>query len=216
MQLKQPIAPVTPRQLQVLRQIALFEKRQCYSATIGELAGELGVSRPTVFEHVEALRAKKLLESTPGKARSLKLTRWAKQLLDDDRQRASQYAEPGHLPLLGRVAAGVPIEAVENAEVISLQTLFGNADDVFVLEVAGDSMIDDGVQSGDYVVCQRSKMAHNGQMVVAIVDDDNATLKKFYKEDARVRLQPANDDYAPIYSNNCRIEAVVLGLLRKL
>jgi repressor LexA len=81
--------------------------------------------------------------------------------------------------------------------------------------VTGDSMIDEGIHDGDYVMCRRSATANNGQLVIAIIDNENATLKKFYKEKTNVRLQPANDNYQPIYSNNCRIEAVVVGLVRK-
>jgi repressor LexA len=99
---------------------------------------------------------------------------------------------------------------------MSLRELFGSADDIFTLQVSGDSMIDEGISDGDYVICKRSTSARNGQMVVAIVDQDQATLKKFYKEDNRARLQPANSAYEAIYSDNCRIEAIVLGLLRRL
>jgi len=114
------------------------------------------------------------------------------------------------------VAAGMPVEAVENAESLSLSSCFGTGDDMFALEVKGDSMIGEDIQEGDYVVCRRRNAAHDGQLVVAIVDEENATLKRFYKEKSRARLQPANDDYEPIYSYNCRIEAVVIGLVRKL
>ena len=120
------------------------------------------------------------------------------------------------IPLAGRVAAGTPIEAIENKEDFSLSSHFGDRDDIFALEVTGDSMLQAGIRNGDYVICRRSRTADNGQLVVAIVDDENATLKRFYKEKTSVRLQPANDDYEPIWSENCRIEAVVIGLVRKL
>jgi repressor LexA len=119
------------------------------------------------------------------------------------------------IPLAGSVVAGVPVEAVENIESLSLNSTFGSGDDIFALEITGDSMIDEDIRQGDYVICQRTRLAEDGQLVIAIVDDENATLKRFYKEKGRVRLQPANDDYQPIYSDNCRIEAVVIGLMRK-
>lgn len=119
------------------------------------------------------------------------------------------------IPLAGRVAAGAPLEAVEDIESLSLNSCFGKSDDIFALEVRGESMINEDIHEGDYVICRRCRTAHNGQLVVAIVDDENATLKRFYKEKTRVRLQPANDDFQPIYSDNCRIEAVVIGLVRK-
>jgi repressor LexA len=110
----------------------------------------------------------------------------------------------------------VPIEAVENTESLTLDSCFGTGDGIFALEVRGDSMIGDDIHEGDYVICRRQSTAHDGELVVAIVDDENATLKRFYKEDTCARLQPANDDYEPIYADNCRIEAVVIGLVRKL
>jgi repressor LexA len=117
--------------------------------------------------------------------------------------------------LLGRVAAGRPIEAVEDRQSVSLGDLFGTADDVFALEVVGDSMIEEGIDSGDYVVCRRSQNADDGELVVAIMGEEEVTLKRFFLEKDRVRLQPANEAYDPIYSNNCKIEAVVIGLLHR-
>lgn len=263
---RQEIRQITPRQLDVLRQIASFEARQCCSATIGELAQELSVSRPTAFEHVGALRKKGLVKKSQGKARSLKLTPRANRLLDLDRQitakaqsdaadqitaagpaaavdsaiaaspvamtgpvtTASAATEPAAtnpavaatnppaVPLVGRVAAGQPIEAIENRQDLSLGTMFGRPDDLFALEVAGDSMIDEGIFTGDFVICQKTASAENGQLVVAIVEDENATLKRFYKQPDCIKLESANQAYEPIYTNHCRIEAVVLGLLRRL
>lgn len=120
------------------------------------------------------------------------------------------------IPLVGRVAAGVPIEAIEDRECLSLAACFGAGDDVFALEVRGESMVGEDIRDGDYVICRRRAAADDGALVVAIVDNDNATLKRSYKESSRVRLEPANEDFDPIYSNNCRIEGVVVGLVRKL
>lgn len=211
-------ADLTPRQLQLLETIAHFQSSQHYSATIQELASRLKISRTTAFEHLAALREKGFLWGCPNKARSLKLTSQGQRLLRQQRapKILSTLAEDaGGLPLVGRVAAGRPIDAIEDKQQLSLAAQFGSTEDVFALEVAGDSMIDDGITSGDYVICRRSPIANNGQLVIAIVDDDSATLKRFYKEPTRVRLEPANKNYAPIYSENCRIEGVVVGLLRK-
>jgi repressor LexA len=134
----------------------------------------------------------------------------------DDPSLSNDPNESTGIPLAGRVAAGVPLEAVEDIESLSLNSCFGSADDIFALQVSGESMINEDIHEGDYVICRRSRVADNGQLVVAIVDNDNATLKRFYKEKTRVRLQPANDTFQPIYSDNCRIEAVVIGLVRKL
>ena len=148
----------------------------------------------------------------------MKLTSKAQKLLDSLADYSSgTYPQPSTgIPLAGRVAAGVPIEAIENKQHLSLRSHFGNGDDIFALEVTGDSMVNNDIRSGDYVICRRSPVANNGQLVIALVDNENATLKRFYKEKTRARLQPANDDYQPIYSDNCRIEAVVIGLVRKL
>jgi repressor LexA len=213
-----PESRLTPRQLQLLKAIHAFQAGRCYSPTIAELASELTISRSTTFEHIAELRKKDLLSALPATARSLKLTSKAQKLLnrlDNDISNSCPRPSTG-IPLAGKVAAGVPIEAVENVESLSLNSCFGNGDDIFALEVKGDSMTGDGIVDGDFVICRKCSAADNGQLVVAIVDDENATLKRFYKEKTAVRLQPANDNYEPIYSDNCRVEAVVVGLVRKL
>ena len=184
---------------------------------MAELASELGTSRSTAFEHIAELRKKELLSACLGKARSLRLTSKAQRLLNSSSDNSSNPYQhfPTGIPLVGRVAAGLPIEAIEDKDYLSLSSCFGSSDDTFALEVKGDSMIDDDIRNGDYVICRRSKVADNGQLVVAIVDENEATLKRFYKEKTHVRLQPANDDYDPIYSDNCRIDAVVVGLVRR-
>ena len=214
----QPAIQLTPRQLQLLQMVARFQENRCYSPTLAEMASELNISRSTVFEHLAELRRKGLLSGYQNKARSLKVSSHGQELLRElSEQSSSTYTtEVNSIPLVGSVAAGVPVEAVENVESLSLTSAFGSGDDIFALEVSGDSMIDNDIHQGDYVICRRSRVADDGQLVVAIVDDENATLKRFYKEKDRARLQPANDDYQPIYTNNCRIEAVVIGLVRKL
>ncbi|MGB2864209.1 MAG: transcriptional repressor LexA [Sedimentisphaerales bacterium] len=213
----QPSIQLTPRQLQLLQMIARFQENRCYSPTLAEMACELDISRSTVFEHLAELRKKGLLSGYQNKARSLKVSSHGQELLNElSGQSSPTYAtEARGIPLAGSVAAGVPVEAVENVESLSLTSAFGSGDDIFSLEVAGDSMINEDIRQGDYVICRRSRVAHDGQLVVAIVDDENATLKRFYKEKDRARLQPANDDYQPIYTENCRIEAIVIGLVRK-
>jgi repressor LexA len=199
--------------------VACWHENRCYSPTIAELASELGISRSTVFEHIAELRRKGLLSGYPNKARSLHLTSEAHGLLNylvDQCCDSYSGGVTGGLPLCGRVAAGVPVEAVENVEYLSLNSCFGTGDDIFALEVKGDSMIDQDIRQGDYVICRRSSVANDGQLVIAILDKENATLKRFYREKNQARLQPANDDYQPIHSDNCRIEAIVIGLVRKL
>lgn len=216
MLLQNPAGQITPRQLAVLRLIGQFEASQCYSPTIAELAEELNVSRTTVFEHITELRKKQLLTSSAGKARSSTLTQKASRLLNAERSVTKSAAVCEEVPLLGRVAAGVPIEAIENRRSLSLRNLFGSSDNIFSLEVDGDSMIDEGIYTGDYVICRHASTAEDGQMVIAIVDDENATLKRFYRQGDCVRLQASNPAYEPIYTDNCRVQAIVVGHLRRV
>ena len=213
----EPSVRLTPRQLEILRVVASFESSRCYSPTIAELASELCISRSTVFEHIGELRAKGLLSACPGRTRSLKLTGEAQELLS--RIEPAGYgtcsSRREEVRLAGRVAAGIPIEAVENVDCLSFGSCFGNGDDIFALEVAGDSMVEEDIRDGDYIVCRRTSVAENGQLVVASVDKERATVKRLYKENGTVRLQPANESYEPIYSRSCRIEAVVVGLIRR-
>ncbi len=218
-QLKLKPEQLTPRQLQILRAVADSRLSRCYSPTIAELARNLGISRSTTFEHIEELRKKELLAQCPARARSLKLTSKAQRLLEQLPAAETEYADPqppDGIPLLGKVAAGLPIEAIENAEQFTFTSVFSSRDEIFALRVAGDSMLGEDIRDGDYVICRRTPTAQNGQLVVAALEDDSVTLKRFYKEKTRVRLQPANNNYDPIYSDNCRIEAVVIGLVRKL
>jgi repressor LexA len=196
-----------------------------------ELADELKVSKVTVFEHVEALIKKGALRREPNKARSLELSEDV-QLPDEERST--------RIPLVGMIAAGNPIEAVESRETLDLESLFGarsnakfaatsfqdadpdNASSsvqlpsgaVFALQVRGDSMIEDHICDGDYVVVQRQATARNGQTVVALLDSGEATLKRYYKEKDHIRLQPANVNYEPILVPNCIIQGIVIGVIR--
>ena len=213
-----PQPPVTPKQLQVLRQIGNFQTNRCYSASIGELAQVLGVSRTTAYEHIAALRAKKLLAQSTGKARCLRLTAADEKLLEQARQSRTDcaaIADEG-ITLRGRVCAGYGSEAVEEAQRFSLGEVFGNRGAIFSLRVQGSSMTGAGIQDGDYVICKQTADAENGQLVIALLDDgENATLKRFFKDRSAVRLQPENDAFEPILSRHCRIQAVVVGLIRR-
>jgi repressor LexA len=157
----QPAIQLTPRQLQLLQMIARFQQNRCYSPTLSEMASELNISRSTVFEHLTELRRKGLLSGYPNKARSLKVNSQGRELLEDlSAQSSLTYdSKTGGIPLAGSVAAGVPVEAVENVELLSLGSAFGSGEDIFALEVAGDSMIDEDIHEGDYVICRRSRTA---------------------------------------------------------
>jgi repressor LexA len=185
---------------------------------MADLARELNLSRSTIFEHIEELRKKDLLFGCARKARSLSITSKAQKLLDGLDGPACRPPSPdgGSVSVLGTVAAGAPIEAIEDCRSLSLADHFGCSDSIFALEVTGDSMIEEDIREGDIVICRKTDIADNGQLVIATVDNENATLKRFYKEKSSARLEAANPAYDPIYSSDCRIEAVVVGLIRKL
>jgi repressor LexA len=198
---------LTPRQTDVMVAIRNYRHLHGYSPTMQELADQLGTSKVTIFEHVGALEKKRLLRRDKHKARSLELT---KNNPLPDENRATK------LPLLGNIAAGSPIEAVENREELDLEQLFHSRNGVFVLRVRGDSMIEDHLCDGDYVVIERREQARNGEQVVALLDSGEATLKRFYKEGSKIRLQPANHAMEPriVDANRCKVQGVVIGVLR--
>src|SRR5208283_1324799 len=170
---------LTPRQVDVVVAIRNYRHLHGYSPTMQELADQLGTSKVTIFEHVGALEKKRVLHRNKHKARSLEII--ADELLPDE-DRSTK------LPLLGSIAAGSPILAVENREEIDLEQLFRAKHGVYVLRVRGESMIEDHLCDGDYVVIERRETARNGEQVVALLDSGEATLKRFYKEGGRIRL----------------------------
>ncbi len=195
---------LTPKQMRILTLIRDHQHKHGYSPTMQELADVLGVSKVTVFEHVGGLEKKGLLRRSRHRARSLELT---SRVQFPDESRAS-------LRLVGHIAAGAPIEAIENPEQIALEDLFAARPAPFVLKVRGDSMIDEHIQDGDLVVVAPRDTARDGETVVALLPDGEATLKTFYREKGRVRLQPANAAYEPIYVDDVQIQGVVIGVLR--
>jgi repressor LexA len=215
---------ITPRQMEVLRAAAEFQDRHGYSATIAELAETLRASRPTVHEHLSALAAAKLIVRTAaGKARSLRLTERGRRLLARAlRPEQSPAAtlrcveEFSSIPLAGVICAGYGIENSGQDERLGWRELFGRTEDLFALRVKGSSMVNAGIQDGDYVICHRQATAENGQVVAAIVDGERAMLKRFFLEPSHVRLKAENDAFEPIYSRDCRIEGVVIGVIRRL
>jgi repressor LexA len=196
---------LTPKQMRILVLVRDYQRKHGYSPTMQEIADVLGITKVTVFEHVSGLEKKGLLRRSRHRARSLELT-----------QRVEFPDESGaSLPLVGHIAAGAPIEAVENPETINLEEMFKTQSAAFCLKVRGDSMIDEQIRDGDLVVVERRETARDGETVVALLDDGEATLKKFYKEGKRVRLQPANPAYSPLYVDSVRIQGVVVGVVRR-
>ena len=199
---------LTPRQLDVIVAIRNYRHLHGYSPTMQELADQLGTSKVTIFEHVGALEKKRVLRRDKHKARSVEIVSDEK-LPDENRDTK--------LPLLGNIAAGSPIEAVENREEIDLESMFRSKAGVYCLRVRGESMIEDHLCDGDYVVIERRESARNGEQVVALLDTGEATLKRFYKEPGnKIRLQPANATMEPriVDADRCRVQGVVIGVLR--
>jgi len=202
---KREPAPLTPKQLRVLKFIRDFIRTRGYSPTMQELGDHFKVSKVTVFEHVVALQKKGYLRRTRHKARSLRLKRDLS--MPDER--------PTRLPLVGTIAAGKPIEAIEDREYLDLEEVFRSPHELFVLRVRGDSMIDDNIADGDFVLVERRTTAQNGETVVALIDGEEATLKHFYHTPNGVRLEAANPAYEPIITKNVEIQGVVVGVLRR-
>lgn len=198
---------LTPRQLDVLVAIRNYRHLHGYSPTMQELADQLGTSKVTIFEHVGSLERKGILRRDKHKARSVEII--ADQRLPDENRNTK-------MPLLGNIAAGSPIEAIENREELDLEQLFASRNGVYVLRVRGDSMIEDHLCDGDYVVIERRETARNGEQVVALLDTGEATLKRFYREGSKIRLQPANAAMEPriVDADRCRVQGVVIGVLR--
>ena len=198
---------VTPRQMDILRLIRDSRFNRGFSPTMQELADRLGISKVTVFQHVEALEEKGLLKRSRHKARSLALSE--KVEFED---RVSQS-----LPLMGYIAAGAPIEAIQGDQILDVASMFSGHGSSFALRVRGDSMIDEQIRDGDYVIVEPRTEPKNGQTVVALLQDGEVTLKQFHRDGRRIRLQPANKDYEPIYVSpeKLSIQGVVVGVLRK-
>lgn len=198
---------VTPRQMEILRHIRDYGVRYGYSPTMQELAEELAVSKVTIFEHVERLCQKGLLRRRRHAARSLALT---------GRVRFPDQSA-GVLPLVGYIAAGAPIDAIAQQEELELGELLKGGAGRFALRVRGDSMVDEQIRDGDYVIVEPRQAIRNGQTVVALLSGGEATLKRYYRQGNRIRLQPANPDFEPIHVDAAEVEiqGIVVGVVRR-
>jgi repressor LexA len=203
---------ITKRQRQMYDFISDFVQKHSYSPSFEEIGDGMGLSSlATVHKHVSNLEKKGLLTRDYNRSRSIDLLPPKGRL-----KQAMAVNTTMVLPLLGRIAAGQPIEAVSNPETISLAD-FVRSKEVFVLEVRGDSMQDEAILNGDYVLVEKSKTAYNGEIVVALVDGTDATLKRFYREGDHIRLQPSNAAMKPIIlpAATVQIQGKVIGVLRK-
>jgi repressor LexA len=197
---------LTKRQKQILDFIIGFIAEHDYAPTFQEIGDYFDLSSPaTVHQHIKALEDKGYLKSEYNAKRSLEVL----SVKDESMSLAYQ------IPLAGLITAGEPIEAIEEHETIAVpSSLVLQKDNTFVLQVKGDSMVGDGILSGDYVVVERSNYPKNGDIIVALLDNAYATLKRFYREQTRIRLQPANGKYKPIYVKDLIVQGVVRGVIR--
>jgi repressor LexA len=200
--------PLTKRQRQILDYLTSYASEHGYAPSFEEIAGQFNYnSLATVHEHLSNLERKGYIKRSYNESRAI-------EILPSD-----IFPKAIELPVLGAVAAGVPIEAFETQETIAVPDDFvRRAGNHYVLRVRGNSMIEDHISDGDYVVVHDRPAADNGEMVIAMLDDSGATVKRYYRErDGRVRLQPANAAMAPMYfpEDQVHVRGIVVGVMRR-
>lgn len=203
--------PVTlyKRQRQIVDYLTQYIQQNGFSPTLQEIATAIGVSSlATIHEHLEALIRKGVIRKYEGAVRGIEMV---------DR-RLNKSGLGVELPLMGYIAAGSPIEPYTDPNAtysISPQMISGKKR-AYVLQVKGNSMVDDGILDGDFVIVEEQEEVYNGDIVVALLDNGLATLKRFFKEATRIRLEPANAQMQPIYATRVKVQGKVVGLVRKL
>jgi repressor LexA len=200
------VQPLTKRQREILDYLGTFIQQHGYAPSLEEIGERFGLSSlATVHKHLTNLQEKGFIRRAWNRSRSLEVvpTRTTGRAID--------------LPLLGYVAAGAPIEAIPGNETISVPEDFAGKRDTYVLRVRGESMIDEQIRDGDYVIVEDRKMAENGEMVIALLRGADVTLKKFYRENGHVRLQPANLSMKALVvpAGDVQVQGVVIGVMRK-
>jgi repressor LexA len=200
----EPSDVLTEKQKAVYEFIRDKIRNRGYGPTVREIGLQFGIRSPNgVMCHLKALERKRLITREPNMSRAIRL--------------AAEPLRDTGLPLVGRIAAGLLHEAIEQEERFDFSDIFANRDqNLFVLKVEGDSMIEDHIADGDYVVVRRQKTAHKGQIVVALTDENEATLKRWFPEKNRIRLEPANASMKPIFVKDARVLGVVEGVVRKV
>jgi repressor LexA len=205
---------LTKRQKDVLEAISSFVEEHGYSPSFEELASTLGLaSLATVHKHILALESKHYLKRSYNHSRSIEIL---PKYFEEQRRYESRAKMSVSVPLLGRIAAGSPVESFSTQDSLNFEDFAGDPG-TFALEVRGDSMIEDHICSGDYVLVQKADRFRDGEIVVALVDGSETTLKRFYDEGDQVRLQPANSSMQPIRvpKNTLQVQGRVLAVLRK-
>jgi len=196
------------RQRQIVDFIKQYIQLHGTAPTLRKIADAIGVSSlATIHEHLASLEEKGIIKRKKGKVRSI-------EIKDEETTLSSEGVE---VPVLGFIAAGSPIEPYTdpNASISIPPSLASSKKRTFVLQVRGESMIEEQIRDGDFVVVEQTDDAKNGEIVVALLDNGMATLKRFFKEATRVRLEPANSRMQPIFVRNVRIQGKVVGLIRK-
>jgi repressor LexA len=200
------LQPLTKRQREILDYLNDFIQQHGYAPSLEEIGKRFGLSSlATVHKHLTNLQDKGFIRRAWNRSRSVEIV--------PDRTGGKAI----ELPLLGLVAAGSPIEAISTPETIAVPEDLVGKGDTYVLRVRGDSMIDEQIRDGDYVIVEDRKKAENGEMVIALVKGSDVTLKKFYRENGRVRLQPANPAMRPLVvpADDVQVQGVVVGVMRK-
>ncbi|OGF25573.1 repressor LexA [Candidatus Falkowbacteria bacterium RIFOXYB2_FULL_34_18] len=197
---------LSKRQREILDFITEFMNDHGYAPSLREIGEYFNLSSPaTIHEHINNLKKKGFLKASYNSARSIELV-----------NEIVNYAQAIELPLAGLITAGEPIEAIEEKERVDVPSdMVRDEANSYVLRVRGESMIEDGILDGDFVVVERNPSPRNGDIVVALLDNAYATLKRFYREANRIRLQPANSTMKPFYAKDPLIQGVVRGVIRK-
>lgn len=202
---------VSKRQEDILTFIKDEVRKKGYPPSVREIGEAVGLaSSSTVHGHLARLESKGLIRRDPTKPRAIEIL--------DMEEFSSIKTSVLHVPLIGKVTAGLPITAIENIEeFFPLPNTFGSSEEnLFMLEIMGESMIEAGILNGDYVVVKQQQSANNGDIVVAMTEDDEATVKRFYKEKSHFRLQPENSSMEPIIVNQVSILGRVVGVYRHI
>jgi repressor LexA len=208
-----PMSKISSRQLAILEFIRSEVRSKGYPPSVREIGEAVGLaSSSTVHGHLDRLEKKGLIRRDPTKPRAIEL------LGQEDSENVHHFAQSvARIPVVGKVTAGVPITATENIEdYFPLPTHYVGDNKVFMLSVQGDSMVEAGIMNGDYVIVRQQQTADNGDIVVAMTEEDEATVKTFYKESDHIRLQPENPAYEPLRLNRVTILGRVIGLFRDI
>ena len=201
---------LTEKQIRVLRYFRDYRRDKGIAPTLEEAAQSLGVSKITIHEHLNQLSRKGAIHRDRAKARAVAI------LHDPDAAESPSRSAVPSLPLVGVIAAGRPIEAIEDRQEMSLTELVPSGDQIYLLRVRGKSMIEDHIDDGDLVVVERRESANDGDIVVAILEGEEATLKRFYRErNGAIRLQPAHSSMEPIYTTRVHVRGIVRGVIRR-